>query len=173
MPLVSVILPNFNHADYLAMRLQSIAQQTVQDIEIILVDDASTDDSLAIMRSFRDQHANVTLIENEENSGKPFLQWQTGLKHARGDYVWIAESDDVASADFLATLLQPLTENPGCQMAVCASKTIDAQNRELAVLQLENYQDSPGTKLIDGNDFIKTNMRRFNSLPNVSAILFR
>lgn len=104
-PLVSVIVPNYNHARFLPQRLDSIYGQTYANIEVILLDDASTDDSLSVLESYRARYPDKTrLIRNERNSGAVFSQWQKGIEAARGELVWICESDDFADFDFLARL---------------------------------------------------------------------
>ena len=95
-PLVSVIVPNYNHEKYLPARLRSITEQTYQNVEIILLDDASTDGSRAILEKFSSEESRARFLPNSQNSGSTFKQWRKGLLHARGKYVWIAESDDAA-----------------------------------------------------------------------------
>ncbi len=91
---VSVILPNYNHSKYLKQRIDSILNQTFQDFELILLDDNSPDDSVDIIESYRD-HKRVSHIHlNKENSGSTFKQWERGFSLAKGEYIWIAESDD-------------------------------------------------------------------------------
>lgn len=102
-PLVSVIVPNYNHGPFLRERLESIYAQTYTNIQVILLDDLSTDDSRSILSEFASQHAdNTQCVFNEINSGGVFHQWKKGLKLARGELVWIAESDDYCSPNFLA-----------------------------------------------------------------------
>lgn len=103
-PAVSVIVPNYNHARYLPARLDSILAQSFRDVEILILDDASTDESLDVIAAYRDR-ADVRVIVNETNSGSPFAQWLKGLDESRGDLVWIAESDDACAPEFLDTLV--------------------------------------------------------------------
>lgn len=106
--LVSIILPNFNHDSYLQERLDSIFNQTYQNFEVIILDDCSTDDSLEILEPYK-AHPKVShFIVNTQNSGSPFKQWQKGLKLAKGDFIWIAESDDYCDLNFLESQLKCL-----------------------------------------------------------------
>ena len=117
-PLVSVIVPNYNHAAYLPLRLESIFSQTYPNFEVILLDDASTDDSAQVLREFHQRHADKsTLLVNEENSGGVFHQWEKGLQLARGEIVWIAESDDWCTENFLETLV-PYFENEAIMLGL-------------------------------------------------------
>ena len=86
--MISVIIPNFNYAHYLKQRIQSVLNQTYTDIEVILLDDCSTDNSLEVMREFSDSRI-VGVFPNEVNTGSPFRQWQKGIEMAKGEYIWI------------------------------------------------------------------------------------
>jgi glycosyltransferase involved in cell wall biosynthesis len=101
-PKVSVIVPNYNHANYLRERLKSIVDQKYENIELIILDDCSTDNSREVIRSFATTYAGeCRLVFNEKNSGSAFLQWQKGISLATGELIWICESDDTCDADFL------------------------------------------------------------------------
>lgn len=95
-PKISVIVPNYNHAKFLPRRIKSILGQSFNDMEIIILDDCSTDSSREIISQFAQQDTRITTYYNKSNSGSPFKQWQKGIKLARGEYIWIAESDDFA-----------------------------------------------------------------------------
>src|SRR5208282_2627995 len=106
-PKVSVVVPNYNHARFLRRRVESILQQTFRDFELILLDDCSTDDSRSILSEYADD-PRVRIEFNEKNSGSTFKQWNKGVRLARGEYVWIAESDDYAGERFLERLVDVL-----------------------------------------------------------------
>ena len=93
-PLVSVVIPNYNHGKYLRERIDSVLAQSFQDFEIIILDDKSTDDSLSIINEYKDNPHVAHIIVNEQNTGNPFIQWEHGISLAQGEYIWIAESDD-------------------------------------------------------------------------------
>ena len=77
-PLVSIIVPNFNHAAYLRERLDSIYNQTYSNYEVLLLDDCSTDDSQAILMEYANKYRDKTItVFNKENSGKVFEQWKS------------------------------------------------------------------------------------------------
>lgn len=106
LPLVSIIVPNYNHALYLRERLDSIYSQTYKKFEVILLDDASSDNSVEILTEYAQKYPQKTrLIVNEKNSGKVFAQWNKGLSLAKGEYIWIAESDDYCDKGFLKEVL--------------------------------------------------------------------
>jgi len=83
MPKVSILVPNYNYARFLDQRLGSIERQTYRDFEVILLDDASTDDSVQILKRFAREH-HCQLVCNEHNSGNAFKQWNKGLNLATG-----------------------------------------------------------------------------------------
>ena len=99
--LVSVIIPNYCHAQYLDQRIQSVLEQTYQNFEVIILDDKSTDNSLEVIDKYRSHPKVAKVIINEVNSGSPFKQWERGINEASGDIIWIAESDDYCTPDFL------------------------------------------------------------------------
>jgi glycosyltransferase involved in cell wall biosynthesis len=105
---VSIIVPNYNHASYLEERLDSIFNQTFQDFEVILLDDASKDDSVTILKKYANDKRVSHFIINKKNSGSPFKQWDKGLKLAKGEYIWIAESDDSCELNFLESQLEKI-----------------------------------------------------------------
>lgn len=90
-PLFSVCIPNYNYARYIAETIQSVLNQTCQDFEIIIADNASTDDSVAVVESFRDER--IRIVRNQYNIGfAPNLQRASEL--ARGQYMLMLSSDD-------------------------------------------------------------------------------
>lgn len=101
MDLISVIVPNYNHAKHLKQRIDSILSQTYQNFELIILDDNSQDNSRAIIEEYRDNSKVSHIHYAENNSGLPFGMWQYGIEVAKGEWIWIAESDDWCKAEFL------------------------------------------------------------------------
>lgn len=117
--MVSVILPNYNHKPFLKQRLDSIFNQTHQNFEVIILDDASTDSSVSFLNKYKNHPKVSHFIVNKENSGSPFKQWEKGLQLAKGDFIWIAESDDFCELNFLESHLK-FMENS----AMCVAQTL-------------------------------------------------
>lgn len=92
---VSVILPIYNVASYLDETFQSLTQQSLKDIEIIAVNDGSTDNSEEIIKKYQQQDARIILL-TEENQGQSAAR-NLALKHATGQYIYMMDSDDVLS----------------------------------------------------------------------------
>jgi glycosyltransferase involved in cell wall biosynthesis len=176
-PLVSVILPNYNHAPYLNERLQSILNQGIEDMEIILMDDCSRDASPRILADFCRWHSNARLLANSTNSGSTFKQWRKGLSEARGKYIWIAESDDSAEHDLLRTLLSMHEENPDTILCYAQSMMIDLSSRAFQPAYF--WTDEIDTEkwkrdyVNDGLEELRMAISVKNTIPNVSAVLFR
>lgn len=174
---VSVVVPNYNHSNYLQRRLESIFDQTFQDFEIIFLDDASTDNSVQLFRNLTKGHA-VTEILNDTNSGSPFIQWNRGVTKATGEYLWFAESDDWADKNLLSELVNVLDSNPGVGIAYCQSNFIDEQDQVIGS-NLEFTKDLVNP-LLWNNDFImdgKTFCQKYelfkNPVHNASSALIR
>lgn len=110
-PKVSVIVPNYNHADYMVDRLSSIINQSYKNIELIILDDNSSDNSIAVIEGFlADKSIDYQLIKNEKNSGNVFQQWKKGFELATGELVWICESDDSCEPNFLQEIVPHFRE---------------------------------------------------------------
>lgn len=113
-PLVSVIIPNYNHAPYLHKRIDTILAQTWPYLEVIILDDCSTDNSREIIETYR-QHERVSrIIYNTVNGGTPFKQWKKGIEAATGEWINIAESDDWCEPTHIETIISGMLEKPGC-----------------------------------------------------------
>ena len=101
-PEVSVIVPTFNCSKSLTETIQSVANQTFQDFECIIIDDLSTDDTRDIIRELIEIHGSkFKLIESEFNSGGPATPRNKGIKIALGKYICFLDSDDVWHTDKL------------------------------------------------------------------------
>lgn len=175
---VSVVVPNYNYAQYLVQRLGSIVGQTYPIYEIFILDDASTDNSREVIGKWVEQHreVDVHLHFNETNSGSVFKQWNTGIGHCLGDVVWIAEADDLSDPHFLETLVAGFTDE-ATVMAYSQSRQISEAGDELAPDYFD-YTDDISSDwradyVRDGASEIANALAVKNTIPNVSAVLFR
>ena len=100
-PTVSVIIPVFNTADYLAQAIESVLNQTLQDLEIIAVDDGSTDGSPEVLKSFGDKIRIIT----QPNSGQGAAR-NRAFAQARGEFVYFMDSDDIILPQTLETCVE-------------------------------------------------------------------
>ena len=178
MPKVSVIVPNFNHAKFLPERLESIYGQTYGNVEVILLDDCSSDESVAILRDYVERYPDKTLCQfNEVNSGGVFNQWKKGLELATGELVWIAESDDYCSANLLEELVRGF-QNAAVMLAFARTESVRGTPPVTVWTSEENLRDI-GLE-IWGRPFIKSAHALVkagwvvrNLIPNASGAVFR
>ena len=112
---VSIIVPIYNTAKYLPKCLDSIIKQTHQKLEVILIDDGSTDNSGQIADSYARQDSRIKVI-HQENQGQSTARNQ-GLKKATGEFVSFIDSDDEIKPDFIEKLLSAYDDNTS--LAVC------------------------------------------------------
>ena len=106
-PKVSAIVPNYNHARFLEQRIDSILAQTYENVEILILDDFSTDDSRSVIERYREEHPDrIRVLYSEANSGNVFRQWRKGIENSTGELVWVCESDDFCEQDFLEVLVK-------------------------------------------------------------------
>ena len=116
-PKVTIIIPVFNTAQYLSTCLNSVISQTYQNLEIIVIDDGSTDTSPNIISEYAKKDNRIKII-TQKNQGQSTAR-NTGLKNARGDYVSFIDSDDKVSNTFIEQLLQPYLNHPNVALTVC------------------------------------------------------
>jgi hypothetical protein len=176
MPKVSVIIPNYNHAQFLRQRIDTVLAQTYRDFEVILLDDYSTDDSRTILQGYAND-PRVALEFNEKNSGSTFKQWNKGVRLARGEYIWIAESDDYADNRLLGTLVKVLDQEPDVVFAYCRSWRMDEHGQKHAFddlgMNLFDRQRWAADFRVDGREECQKYFVRKTPVTNASAVVFR
>jgi glycosyltransferase involved in cell wall biosynthesis len=108
-PRVSVIVPTYNREAFIGIALESVVDQTFPDFEILVVDDGSTDGTEQILEQIQDQRI---IYLRQEHSGLPAVARNTGLRHARGEYIAFLDSDDLWTADKLAVQVAYMDSHP-------------------------------------------------------------
>ena len=178
-PLVSVIVPNYNHADYLDERISTIVDQTYKNIEVLLMDDCSPDESRSVLEKWAAKDDRLEVLFNEKNSGSPFAQWARGSAWAKGKYLWIAESDDACALDMLALHVDALERNEKAVMAYSHSHLVDEEGTFLRDFK-EDYGfifgDASRWKsdfTVEGKVEVARSIIFSNTVPNASGVLFR
>ncbi|MDX5516413.1 MULTISPECIES: glycoside hydrolase family 99-like domain-containing protein [Stenotrophomonas] len=178
-PRVSVIVPNYNYAHYLEERLASVYGQDFPLYEVIILDDASSDGSMEeLERLWPQLDPEPRLEASTDNSGSVFRQWMKGVSLARGEYVWIAEADDLSKPGFLRSLVDLLESNPRSVLAYSQSEQIDEFAEVMAGDYLEYTNDLSRDRWrasysAMGAEEVEAGLAVKNTLPNVSAVLFR
>ncbi|MBQ3274846.1 glycosyltransferase family 2 protein [Candidatus Saccharibacteria bacterium] len=182
---VSVVVPNYNYGRYLETRIDSILNQTYPIFELIILDDASTDNSKDIINHIISEQKNsshdinIRFLPNRKNSGKSISQWQKGFEEAKGDYVWLAEADDLSDNNFLAILMEKFDQDPKLVLAYSNSVAINSNGHTFLYDFMCHSVDKEKTRhwatdfLVDGQQEISTYLSRRCTIPNVSAAVFK
>jgi glycosyltransferase involved in cell wall biosynthesis len=175
---VSVVVPNYNHAEFLDVRLNSISNQSYKNIEIIILDDASSDNSRSIIDNFveKNSHLDIKVIFNEKNSGNVFRQWKKGIEASSADFVWICESDDYCEYNFLEEALKGFVDD-SIMISFGNIQFCDYDGNVLS--GLDGYRESACSGIWESN-FVKPAASLFsegfflaNLIPNVGGCVFR
>ena len=176
MPKISVIIPNYNHAVYLKQRIDSVLNQTFQNLEVIILDDCSIDNSRAIIEEYRNNPRVSNIVYNQNNGGSAFKQWERGIELAKGELIWIAESDDFTVDFFLEKAISTLAKD-NSDLFFCQSLKVNESNDIISdylywtkELVYFNWDKS---FTIDGNTFIKETLSKKNVIINASSVLFK
>jgi len=172
LPLLSIVVPCYNHSRYLHERLDTILHQSFKDFECIMLDDASDDISVEILKEYECKDFRFRLYKNEINSGSTFEQWNLGVSLSSGKYIWIAESDDFSHFCFLETLVSKLEGNALVCLAFSQSRIVDETSCEIGNWSYNHLLfEHSFTKA--GVEFIENHLIFSNFIPNASAVVFR
>ena len=131
-PLVSVLMPNHNAGRFISMAIQSVLDQTFDDYEFIIVEDASTDNSKDVIASFHDERIHVIHLEQNEHI---CLALNAGLQQARGKYVARIDSDDCWLPNKLQKQIDYMEAHPTCGATFTWVNVIDEDNRQLTAAE--------------------------------------
>ena len=123
-PRVSIIMPTYNRADLLPRSVRSVLRQTMPDFELIIIDDASTDETPEVVASFEDAHIRyicrtVNHLQLYKETGEEDNPRNDGLKQARGRYIAYLDSDDIYRTNFLEVMTLYMDEHPDVGLAYC------------------------------------------------------
>lgn len=127
---VSVIIPMYNVEKYAAECIESVINQTYGNLEIILVNDGSTDSTLEICREYAEKDSRITVI-NKENGG-PTSCRAAGRKAARGEYIYFSDSDDMLYPGLIEKLLNACIGN-NAEVAVCSYEKFGGEERQIKI----------------------------------------
>ena len=174
-PLVSIIMPNYNYGRFLEYAINSVLSQTLQNWELIIVDDGSTDNSRRIVEEYIKLDKRIKLYYNEQNMGIAYT-CNVGIERAKGKYMLILASDDMLKPKTLENIVKILEKNKNIDVVVLEAEIIDDKGKSLNILFSELHR-KPKVKrgnffreLLKGN-FIATGMFR-SSLVNKHGIKY-
>lgn len=121
--LVSIVVASYNYDDLLKQRIEGLLQQSYENFEIIVIDDASIDNSKIVLREFV-HNKRIRIIENQVNSGWVAVSNQ-GIAESKGEYIMFANCDDLADKDLIKSLVAPLVHQGSVGMTFCRSSMIN------------------------------------------------
>lgn len=134
---VSILLPNLNNRPYLDERIQTIMEQTFSDWELVIVDNYSDDGAWEFFREWAKKDSRIK-ISRAPRKGM-YANWNNCIRQAKGEYVYIATSDDTMSTNFLEIMVNALEEHPECDLAHCKLKIIDENGAPHPTLNWDKF----------------------------------
>ena len=137
MPQVSVVIPAYNAAATLRQTLATVAEQTHADLEIVVVDDGSTDDTASLARDAGDERLRVISVSN----GGVARARNHGIEEARGDFVAFLDADDLWRPAKLERQVEVLAAHPDVGMCFAGAERIDEHERTVEVIPAYEYAD--------------------------------
>lgn len=171
---VSLIVASYNHARYLPARMECLINQTYDDIEIVVIDDCSPDNSVDVLRNY-ENHPKVRLIVREENGGWVTVSNQ-GIAESTGEFVIFANCDDSCETTLVERLVQSMQQHETAGIAFCRSLMVDENDQIIGddfTIREQAFQD-----LCQDDTFIdRRTMHRFLLracvIPNLSQAMIR
>ncbi|MBD2197365.1 MULTISPECIES: glycosyltransferase family 2 protein [Calothrix] len=154
-PEVSVIIPAYNTSGYIARAIESALGQTLKNIEVIVVDDASTDNTLEVIKSFKDERLKVFV--NQENLGAGGSR-NRALKEAKGNWIAVLDSDDWYAPERLERLVQVAYQENADMIADDLYLIKDGEEHAWSTLIKESGEYIPEIKQINPVYFVKTDV---------------
>jgi glycosyltransferase involved in cell wall biosynthesis len=171
---VSIVVASYNHARFLAKRLDGLQAQTYDDIEILVIDDRSTDNSLDVLRPFASQPG-VSVMSRPKNGGW-VVTFNQGLEASTGEFLLFANCDDDCDPRLLARLVSAMHAHPTAGIAFCRSLLIDAEGKALGTdfdLRQASFRARCATDtLITGAEMSRFLLHSC-TIPNTGAALIR
>lgn len=122
--MISVIIPVYNTAKFLSTCIKSVINQTFEDIEIILVNDASTDSSIHICNTFKKKDNRIVLIDKQQNEGVEKARYD-GILISTGDYICFVDSDDWLEKNALKRMYEKAIETDADYVEVGMQRVLD------------------------------------------------
>lgn len=160
-PLVSVIIPAYNAQDYVAECVTSVTGQTLENIEILVVDDGSTDGTRAIVQDIADHDNRVTLLKQANQYAG--VARNNGMDHASGEYLYFLDADDFIEPDALEKLTG-IAERTGVDIVVARSNSHDADTHEESLIDY-TIKDVPTETVLSNTDYAGTTFQSFIGWP--------
>lgn len=126
--MVSIIIPNYNGSKYISQCIESLQAQSYKDVEIIVVDDGSTDDSLSVLERLKQQYGNLQVLTQCNQNAS--IARNKGIEIAKGKYIYFMDADDLACENGIKSLVEA-AEASGADFAIGNMEEIDAESNLL------------------------------------------
>jgi len=128
-PLVSILIPVFNRETLISETIESAINQTYENIEIIVVDNNSTDGTWEILKCYSQKDKRIKIYRNQENIG-PVKNWRRCLEYAKGEYAKFLWSDDLIAPEFIEKTLPYLIDNPDVGFTFTGTEIFDEEDNK-------------------------------------------
>lgn len=151
-PLVSILIPVYNREYLVRATIESAIKQTYRNIEIIAVDNKSTDKTYEVLKEYAEKYPNVKIYQNNENLG-PVKNWQKCFEHANGEYVKILWSDDLIHESFIEKTLPILIADSNIGFVFTGTEIFDdiTHSRIKSSYFIENTDKYDSKRFIEGS----------------------
>ena len=136
---ISVIVPCYNVEKYVAKCIDSLLNQTYKNLEILLVEDCATDNTLKVLKEYVKKDSRIKLIKNKENGGLSFSR-NEGIKHATGSYLSFIDSDDYVDNNFYEVLYKSIKDNKS-EIAICDMKVVYDDTKQELISKCCNFEE--------------------------------
>jgi glycosyltransferase involved in cell wall biosynthesis len=151
---VSIIIPDYNHAQFVGDAIQSVLNQDYSNFEIIVVDDGSTDNSREVIGKFGEKVRYIW----QENQGLSAAR-NTGINLANGSFVCVLDADDMYEPAFLTTMVSALRTNPDADGIYCGYRFVEQLNNPLPQIEARSIPSNElYHALLDGNFLVPESM---------------
>lgn len=168
-PRVSVIIASYNHARYLRETLNSVMSQTFKDFELVVVDDGSKDDSLAILQEFSERYPNFSYYTHPENANKGIsITSNLAIKNSVGEYIGLLGSDDVWHPDLLESQMNLFDSNPEFDLVYSLAQYIDSDGN----VGCEGLGELLGGDIARSENIVKS-LVSYNPIPALTVVFKR
>jgi len=172
--LVSVVVTSYNHAGFLERRMDSLISQTYQDIEILVIDDCSTENNVEILRRY-ESHPKIQLLLRKQNGGVVSATNQ-GIEMSSGEFVIIAQCDDDCDPRMIERLVGALKSHPTAGIAFCRSQLVDQNDQVIGddySTRERSFRKRCTTDVVVRGAEMSRFLLHSCVIPNMSALLMR
>ncbi|GBD34505.1 Putative glycosyltransferase EpsE [bacterium HR35] len=135
MPKVSIITPTYNGEKFIERAIKSVLWQTFKDWEMIIVDDASNDKTVKIVKEYAQKDSRIKLIELKENTGGPAIPRTIACKEAMGEYIAFLDQDDIYYPEYLELKINYLEKHPEIDILSSLAWTFDEETKKIIYVE--------------------------------------